>query len=154
MKIYKRQNRSCFIICIYLLICKILFSSSHHCCRFQWVMGPFPIIPVDPIVRRLMFSFQVQAIQVCMVTILIPPTTFKLLCTIITPYVDVFIFCRNFLSIVRCHWISWKYNNTTCFIVSCLFCDCNCALRRRVLAVRHRMVVGFITTYAISAYHH
>jgi hypothetical protein len=40
----------------------ILFSSNHHCCIFQWVMDPFPCIPVDPIVKRLMFSFQVQAI--------------------------------------------------------------------------------------------
>jgi hypothetical protein len=26
---------------------------------------------------------------------------------------------------MMCHWISWKYNNTTCFIVLFLFCDWN-----------------------------
>jgi hypothetical protein len=26
---------------------------------------------------------------------------------------------------MTCHWISWKYNNTTCFIVLFLFCDWN-----------------------------
>jgi hypothetical protein len=50
-------------------------------------MKSFPVIPLDSIAIRLMFSFQVQAIQVWIVTTCIPPTTFTLICTIGTPCV-------------------------------------------------------------------
>jgi len=72
--------------------------SDLHLSESQRVMVAFPVIPLNAISVRRVVASEVQAVEVGIMTVLVPPGTFKRHCTRLWPLVVVLVASAELLS--------------------------------------------------------
>lgn len=87
-------NVTIFRLCLFLL--SKSWWSDLHWCRFQWIVIIFPSQPIDTVSKRVVCTVVIQTIQIRLVTIFKPPTTFVHASTVSRiKWIIVGIFCRE-----------------------------------------------------------